>query len=69
MIRKLTNLTREKYGKDAGKLNIHFAYYEEIEGDEKWNHTWDECTITEDELYKTLKPLLIRKETSYDNSR
>ncbi len=63
MIRKLTNLTNEKYGEDAGKLNIHFAYYEEDEwGCLKWNHTWDECLITQDELFNLLKPILTRKE-------
>lgn len=62
MIRRLTSLTEDKY-LNPRKWNIHFAYYDLDEnGHEKWNHTWDECLITEDELYNLLKPVLIRKE-------
>lgn len=64
MMRKLTGLTEDKYI-NPGKLNIHFAYYEEDEaGRLEWNHTWDECLITFDQLYDVLKPFMTRKEVT-----
>ncbi len=55
--RKLTNLYQDQY--TDKKWNIHFAYYDE---NNRWDHTWDECSITEEQLFNVLKPHLSRKE-------
>ncbi len=63
MVRKITSLYTEKYGENAGKLCIHFAYYELDSETERleFNGLSEECYITEDQFYNLIKPVLIQQ--------
>ena len=59
-IRKLISLYEEKYGYNAGKTFINFAYYDRDPETERleFNGTSEEAYLTSEEFYELLKPAL-----------
>ncbi len=66
MVRKITSLYTEKYGENAGKFCIHFAYYEHDPETERleFNGLSEEAYITEDQFYNFVKPALTQQKRS-----